>query len=331
MSNDSRNSALNATAKIKVHHAQLSDIRQYTPEKLGHLHRGGIRSGLGRDEFEAAQMLDKIPPAQRAGIDGRSAANNAKNYLADKDASHVISHNKGGSTQPDNIKWEAKSANRARGDRQMTPREQTQLKVNGQVSNFNGALNAGLHAAPKGAVIGAVTTLPFTMLRNGLRVARGEISAEAAAMAAVKEIAIGGGVGAATTFTVTAVAVACPPIAVALTALSPVLLVGGGALMVYEFFKILDNHKQEVRAYYQSLTQQELARLEEIETELVYEHNKNLTFLAESEELNQSISNRPLEAGIEGALNRYLESASIAKALNVAPSGNTLPRSVPGE
>ena len=44
MSNKSeRNSAFNTAASTKVHHARLSDISQYTSEKLGHLRRGGIR------------------------------------------------------------------------------------------------------------------------------------------------------------------------------------------------------------------------------------------------------------------------------------------------
>jgi hypothetical protein len=70
MSNDSqRNSAFNAAANSQVHHAQLKDIRQYNPEKLGHLQRGGIRTGAGRTEAQTQQMLEKIPPSQRAGLD----------------------------------------------------------------------------------------------------------------------------------------------------------------------------------------------------------------------------------------------------------------------
>ncbi len=75
------------------------------------------------------------------------------------------------------------------------------------------------------------------------------------ALETVKETAIGGGVGAVTAVTVTTIATACPPIAVALSAVSPALLVVGGAGMVYEFFKILDEHKQQVKDYYESLTQ----------------------------------------------------------------------------
>ena len=46
--------------------------------------------------------------------------------------------------------------------------------------------------------------------------------------------------------------------AIALGAISPALLVAGGAGLAYEFFRILEEHKQEVRAYYESMTEQEL-------------------------------------------------------------------------
>lgn len=183
MSGDSqRNSATNAAASSKVHHAQLSDIRQYTPEKLGHLKRGGIRSGAGRNDAQAQQMLDKIPPSQRAGVDAQSAASKAKEYLADKDASHVTPHGQGGSSHPDNLKWENKSVNRARGNQQMTRQEQMLIDKTAGLDNLTGALKSGLGAVPKGAMIGAATTAPLSMIRNALRVVRGEISAQEAAM-----------------------------------------------------------------------------------------------------------------------------------------------------
>jgi hypothetical protein len=198
------------------------------------------------------------------------------------------------------------------------------LGLKAQFGNLTSALKAGIEAAPKGALLGAVTTAPFSMLRNALRVVRGEITAQEAAVEAVKETAIGGGVGAATAFTVTTVAAACPPVAVALAAVSPVLLAAGGAGMVYEFFKILDDHKQQVKTYYESQTQQELERLQEIENELIYEHTKNLKFLDEFQALNSEIANRPREIGVEGALKRYLKSVAIAKSLGAEPDSSKL-------
>ena len=140
----------------------------------------------------------------------------------------------------------------------------------------------------------------------------------------LKDTLVGGTVGGATAFATTAVAAACPPIAIALTTAAPALAVVGTAGMVYEFFQILDDHKQTVRAYYQSLTQQELERLQEIENELIYEHTKNLEFLAEAKAVNNDIKNRPIAPGIEGAMKRYLESAAIAKSLGLTSADSKL-------
>ncbi len=171
------NSALNATASVRVHHVELDDIRQFTPEKMNHYSRGGIREGAGRTQPEMQQMLEKIPPSQRAGSDAKSAAYKAKEYLSDKDASHIKPHSKGGSSDPSNMKWENKFENRARGNRSMKRQEQLSLDAKAQLENLTGALKAGIQAAPKGAVVGAVTTMPFSILRNALRTVRGEISA----------------------------------------------------------------------------------------------------------------------------------------------------------
>jgi hypothetical protein len=321
MSKDSqRNSAFNAAANSKVHHARLEDIAQFTAEKINHLRRGGIRSGAGRTTAERQQMLDKVPPSQRSGLDGQSAAKNVKKYLSDKDASHITSHNRGGSGHPDNIKWENKSINRARGDRNMTRSEQTSLNVTAQFENLTGAIKAGFRAAPKGSVIGAVTTAPFSMLRNGLRVVRGEISAQEAAMETGKETVIGAGVGAGTAFTVTTLATACPPIAIALAAISPALWVAGGAGLTYEFFKILGDHKKQVRAYYESLTEQELQYLSQIEDDLIYEHEKTMSLLDEQQQLTDVIINRPRESSVQDAMQRYMESQRIYQSLQNASS-----------
>jgi hypothetical protein len=316
MSDDSqRNSSFNAAANAKVHHAKLEDLAQFTPEKFNHIARGGIREGAGRTVEQNQQMIDKIPSSQRSGIDGQSAADNVKSYLSDKDASHVVSHNHGGSSHSDNMIWEHKSINRARGDRDMTSQEQINLNIKAGFDNLVGALKAGIEAAPKGAVIGVITTAPFSMLRNSLRVVRGEISAEEAAIETTKETAIGGGVGAVSAFSIVTVASACPPVAVALTALSPALMVAGSAGMVCEFFKILDEHKQQIKEYYESMTQQQLQYLSQVEDELVYEHNKAMAFLDRSRELSEEIVNRPREAGVEGALKRYMETREILQSL----------------
>jgi len=139
-----------------------------------------------------------------------------------------------------------------------------------------------------------------------------------------KETLMGGAVGGVTAFTVTAVASAFPPIAIFLTAVSPALLVVGGAGMVYEFFKILEDHKQEVRDYYNSLTEQQLSYLQQVEDEMIYEHKKNLRFLNEQRALSEEITNRPRRAGIEGAFERLQQSIAIAESMGLSGKDSKL-------
>lgn len=105
MPNNKLNVAFIAAAINKIHHANLEDISKFTPDKFHHLQRGSIREGVGRNIAEMQEMLDKIPASHRAGIESESAAYKVKEYLSDKDASHVISHNNGGSGSSHNIKF----------------------------------------------------------------------------------------------------------------------------------------------------------------------------------------------------------------------------------
>ena len=321
MSNDSEhNSAVNAAATSKFYHAQFQDLSASATRKF---YRGGVRRGeASRSYAQAQEMFNKVPPSQRAGTNAENAARNMRDYLSDKDASHVKPHSKGGSNNPSNIKWENAKDNRARGNKDMSWQEQAKLGAKWHVDNLTGAVKAGVKATPMGAAIGAVTTAPFSMLANGLRVVRGEISEGEAVLEILKDTGKGGVVGAASDFSITTVASACPPIAMALSAVSPALLAVGGAGMVYEFFHILESHKQAVKNYYDSLTKEELKRLQEIEDELIYQHQKNLDFLAEADAINKQIKNRPCEPGIEGAMKRYLESVNIAKSLGAMPNNS---------
>ena len=329
MSDDSqRNSAVNSAATTNIHHVNLQDLPLSTARRL---YKGGVRPGEPiRTRIQAQEMLDKIPPSQRAGMDSQSAANNAKDYLSDKHASHIKPHSKGGSNDPSNIRWENGKDNMARGDKTMTSQEQMRLNAKYHFDNLTGAVKAGLQAAPMGAAVGAVTTVPFSLLTHGLRVVRGEISAQEAATATLKDTAMGGAVGGVTAFTTATLAAACPPIAIALTTVAPLLAVVGAGGMAIEFFRILDDHKQAVKTYYESLTRQELGRLQEIENNLIYEHQKNLDFLAEAKAINQEITNRPIAPGIEGAMQRLRESVAIAQSLGLTSADSKLlPNSQP--
>lgn len=317
-----RNASLNAAANTRVYHADLTDLPPHLVRKM---YRGGIRSGEPlRTPAQAAEMLNKVPPSQRSGIDSHSAGTNLQDYLADKHASHVKPHSQGGSNKPNNLRWENAKDNLARSDRPMSGPEQVKLGAQWQLDNLTGAVKAGVKAAPMGAAVGAVTTAPVSLLRNALRVVRGEISATEAVAETLKETTVGGVVGGAAAFSTTTIAAACPPIAIALTTVAPALLVAGSVGLVYEFFKVLDDHKQAVRAYYQSLTRQELQRLQEIEDELIEQHNRNLEFLAEAKAINDYLTNRPCEPGIEGAMKQYLKSVALAQSLGATSTNHSV-------
>ena len=136
MSDDSQQNSIFETIAIaaaeasrQIHHVNLDDVKQYIPKKLNHLKKGGIRNGPVRNDAQAQQMIEKIPPSQRAGTDGQSAASKFKEYLSDKDASHVEPHSQGGSSHPDNIKWENQSANRSREIGRASCRERVLMPV----------------------------------------------------------------------------------------------------------------------------------------------------------------------------------------------------------
>ena len=116
--NSHPNSAVNAAATTNIHHANLQDLPLSAARRL---YKGGIRPGEPtRTRVQAQEMLEKIPPSQRAGVDGKSAASNAEQYLSDKHASHIKPHSKGGSNNPNNIKWENAKDNITRGDKTMS-------------------------------------------------------------------------------------------------------------------------------------------------------------------------------------------------------------------
>jgi hypothetical protein len=319
-----RNSGFNAAANSHVHHVTLEvDLKNYaTPKVYERMYSGG--GGVRRTNVQAQKLLEKIPASHRAGIDAKSGAAKVTEYISDKDVSHIISRTKGGSSDPSNLKWEDHIPNKRRQDNPMNHKEQRGIDAKVTSDNFSGAFKMGMEAGVKGAVIGAVTALPFSFLRNALRVSRGEITSQEAAMETGKETLMGGAVGGVTAFTVTAVASAFPPIAIALTAVSPALLVAGGAGMVYEFFKILEDHKQEVRDYYNSLTEKQLSYLQQVEDEMIYEHKKNLRFLDEQRALSEEIVNRPRRAGIEGAFERLQQSMAIAESMGLSSKDSKL-------
>lgn len=80
-------------------------------------YRAGLRSGeMARSEAEVLRLFRKVPGATLM----QASSQTIRQFLANKDASHIVSHQNGGSAQASNIFWELKGINRARGARNTT-------------------------------------------------------------------------------------------------------------------------------------------------------------------------------------------------------------------
>lgn len=235
----------NAASQTKVHHATLEDLKYYAPDKLKHLQKGGIRDGSVRDVAQTQEMLNKIPRSQRAGGDAESASRSVKDYLHDKDASHIKAHNRGGSGNPKNIEWENRSVNRARGDRNMSPEELLRLNAENIIDNVGGAVRLGLEAAPRGAVGGAIGAAPLSILDNTLKCVRGEIAPDEAVVEVAKDVATGAAVGGGVAGGVAFACALCPPLAAGVAVAAPILGMFGIAKMVTDGAVMLLDHEQK--------------------------------------------------------------------------------------
>lgn len=257
----------------------------------------------------ARLMPKKINQLNKQELNGK-AAQNIKQYLADKKTKTKTSQSKLYRNNKNNEK-NSDVANRA------WPMEHC------QANRGDGAFKAArFQATPKGATVGAIRTAPFCILYNGLRVMRGEISTGAACRASLEDLAMDAGVGGVSALTVTTVMTSCPPIAVALTTLSPTLIVVGGAEMVKQFFAILEFHKEKNKEYYDSLTPHDLDFLTKLEANLEAEHQKKLQKIGKSRALRQQLSRLPVKPDVAAALKRHRASVALAQAHGVQAIGS---------
>jgi hypothetical protein len=318
--NSNHNSGINAAATSHVQYVTLEvDIKQYAPKVYKRMYSGG--RGIRRNDVQAQDLFEKIPASHRAGTDGKSAVAKVQEYLHGKDASHIIPHSKGGSSDPSNLKWEDHTPNQKRHGKIMTSKEQRALDAKATSDNLSGAFKMGMDAGVRGAVIGAFTALPFSFLRNTLRVSRGEITSDEAVLEILKDTGIGSGVGGVTAFSVTYLASSFPPVAIALSAISPALWVAGGVGMISELVGILEHNKHQVRAYYDNLTIQQLENLRREEEHLNYEHNESIR---SSQNLVKRITDRPHKSGVQASLERLQETLEIARSLGVTGKDSEL-------
>jgi hypothetical protein len=224
--------AIPAAVTNQLGHLNLQDLSRDLQVKLKN-----AGSQTYRSDAETAMMLQKIPAPFRTSIE------DIKLYLQDKDASHINARAKGGSDHPSNLIWENSSKNRARGGENMSALEGvTNISQNVTSSLKMGAIK-GLQEAPRGAAIAVVTAMPITFLKYSFAVARGEMTKEDAAKAAVLDIAVQGAIGGASTALIVMLCTLCPPLVALLATLSPLLLSVGIGGMIFEYYSVIEQNK----------------------------------------------------------------------------------------
>jgi hypothetical protein len=174
--------------------AQLSKTVQYQ------FCRNGCHGGW-RGISDAQLLFENVIPRQ-AKMFGE---NYLREWMATRDFGHIQAHANGGGYQATNIVMEKAALNRARGGRDMTPKEISRAQANGVMTPLTSGQFFSKVAgnAAKGAVAGAVFMGGESALRNIWNAADGEISWEKAAWNIVGDASRGaiwgGGIAAGTT------------------------------------------------------------------------------------------------------------------------------------
>lgn len=195
--------------------------------------RAGVRAEV-RNVQEAAKVFESIPAQIRA--QGPEAI---RNFLQDKDWSHIKAHVNGGGSEANNGIFEKFRVNRKRGGVDMTHKELATAKKVLADAAFKSAVAEIVGATLKGAIVAAVIELVFSLLENSLLYVEGKITqselVEQVATSTAKA-AIAGGVITAILLTVCMI---FPPIATLLGAVAiPLSVVGIGfmGIRAWEIF-----------------------------------------------------------------------------------------------
>ncbi|MBM0740423.1 HNH endonuclease [Phormidium sp. CLA17] len=152
------------------------DLAQEMP-KLAHRlrHHAGLRKGdAPRSDLDVMKLFEKIPGTSKLGANETTI----REFLADKNGSHIIPRQKGGSNGGDNILWEIGTDNLRRGAKTMTGGEQVYIRCYNAVDSIvkNSTAIAKLGIASTGTAI--LTQTIVTALSYTLDLYRGEITIE---------------------------------------------------------------------------------------------------------------------------------------------------------
>jgi hypothetical protein len=178
-----QNSAIELGASGGAIAAALQDLPQ-TAEALARempkiAHRFRYRAGLRvgdapRSDADVMKLFEKIPGPSKLGE--REA--NIRQFLADKQGSHIISRHQGGSNGADNILWEVGADNLRRGAKVMTGGEQVYIRVYNAIDSIvkNSGTIAKLGLTATGMAI--LTQAVVTAVSYALDLHRGDITVE---------------------------------------------------------------------------------------------------------------------------------------------------------
>lgn len=136
-------------------------------------HRAGIRVGdPSRSDADVMGLFDKIPGTSKLGANEHTI----REFLADKQGSHVIPRSQGGGNGADNIVWEIGVDNFRRGANVMTGGEQLYIRVYNAVDSIvkNSGAIAQLGLAATGTAI--LTQTLVTAVAYTLDLYRGDIT-----------------------------------------------------------------------------------------------------------------------------------------------------------
>ena len=145
---------------------EFFELMNEMPKVARRMQRAGVRpkDGIFRSDADAMALFNKIPGADKLNANQE----NIRRFLSTRDGSHIRSRQQGGGIGADNIVWELKAANRARGAKVMTMEEQVKIAFrNGAESltrNSKTILGISARAAGTAALIQAlVTALSYTL------------------------------------------------------------------------------------------------------------------------------------------------------------------------
>lgn len=143
--------------------------------------------------------------------------------------------------------------------------QQSTLDDKALFTDFYDSLNPSLRILSEEFINGTSSNIPYSLLKNALRFASGEASAEQAALDTLQEVTSGVLRESASSIVLMSIATACPPIAIGLASISPILSTMDNVALTKQFFDLLSQYQPEIRSYYQGRSQSEISSLKKAE------------------------------------------------------------------